>query len=309
MYDLIAAHHWLTASFDPLDEPIEFRTALTGRRGHYVFSGRYEKCTRAVRAATLRNKYDALVLIYTEADAAGGGEASVFTDEQGKQCRFDPTNARINSFYSLHHDTRFGSIEEWLTTISTHFSLNLQIGRAVYDAVYFPHFDAKQSIGEHIRQIARKHAAAMRPERPQAALAAHLTTPPAKKQRRMLPEPPAPALIDALFAHVDRIHALCAGIDAPPAPAAPAALTAEQTRQITEAANAAKTLLVCAQPRLLKRIAIGADSALGADSAECADDVDDADGVESAERAERAASVHACIDVDDDDADAAFWDN
>lgn len=285
MYDLIAAHHWLTASFDPLDEPIEFRTALTGRRGHYVFSGRYEKFTRAVRAATLRNKYDALVLIYTEADAASGGEASVFTDEQGKQCRFDPTNARINSFYSLHHDTRFGSVEEWLTTISTHFSLNLQIGRAVYDAVYFPHFDAKQSIGEHIRQIARKHAAAMR----QAPLEAAPEAPPAKKQRRLPPTPsaPAPALIDALFAHVDRIHALCAAVDAPPA-----ALTAEQTRQITEAANAAKTLLVCAQPRLLKRIAIVA--------AECADSALCADG---------AVSVHACIDVDDDDADAAFWDN
>jgi hypothetical protein len=294
MHDLVSAHACFTSTFDPLDEPIEFRTTIPGRRGTYVFSGKYEKWTQAVRAATLRNKYDSMLLLYTAdgGDTCGGGSPPlVFTDEQGKQRALDPSNAHVDTFYSVHSDTRFSSIDEWITTINAHFSLHRAIDRAMYDGIYFPHYDAKQSIGAHIRQLGKRHSAMKRLHATPGALAAPgvalevapeaapEAAPPTKKPRLQQAKPAAPALVDALFTHVEHIHALCAG----------GPLTDDTLRQVAEAANAAKTLLVCAHPKLIKRIAIDVDE----------EDAAEADGGEES-RAIR-------LENDDSDSDDAFW--
>lgn len=294
MHDLVSAHTCFTSKFDPLNEPVEFHTGIPGRRGKYVFTGKYEKGTRTVRATTLRNKYDSMLFLYTsDVDAAGGGSTSLFfTDEQGKQRTFDASNARIDAFYSMHYDTRFSSIDEWITSINAHFSLHLTVDRNIYDSIYFPHYDAKQSIGAHIHKLAKSHSAMKRIHATSLDTAvADDMTPPAKMQRLQQPKTTPIALVDTLFTHVEHIHALCGGTRP---------LTDDNLRQIIEIANAAKTLLVCAHPKLIKRIAIDIDADTDTDTDTDDNNNDDDDCSKSDVRALR-------IENDDSDSDADYW--
>ena len=270
MHDLVSAHRCFTSKFDPLNEPVEFHTGIPGRRGNYVFAGKYEKGTRTVRATTLRNKYDSMLCLYA-------------------------SNARIDAFYSMHYDTRFSSIDEWITSINAHFSLHLTVDRNIYDSIYFPHYDAKQSIGAHIHQLAKSQSAMKRIHATSLDTAAaddDDMTPPAKIQRLQQPKTAPTALVDSLFTHVEHIHALCSGPGSGSGP-----LTDDKLRQIIDIANAAKTLLVCAHPKLIKRIAIDIDD----------DDDDDDDSGNDDDGCNKDDARALRIGNDDSDSDADYW--